>query len=1097
MRKSSKLLAVLLTLCLLFGAITAIFVSAENETATPVLNVGDLTFTKAVGAKTANTFVRPSTNPTTAEAIQTIVGTYGLDNFSYITVDLDLASTSDSFPGYYFTTTFNDSAEGATKVASKAMPNIHIVPDGDVYYIGTSATEAIKTEAAMLWLEEGVYEHFTFVYEIVKDSTGATDKVNQYVYLNGKFVSAFGSYDFEAADQFLIQTWMGAKTWNGESVDIQNFAINYYGASAGNLSTILGSTVGTGAPLYKATNTVVYNANYVSPNAATNYVTVNGTKHTFIGAAMDAIAAMTGSGNTVEVSGRALTNVSIPDGVKNFTVTCTNGGSFALSSESAAKYPASGSTDGSGSYAMVRTNDYNITEHDFNVVPGDSVTSAVATGKYTNWSAHSAYSADIDLKNFEYVTLDFDISTDSAYPNKVAFFPSISSQTTTAAPTSTGRQGAIYLFKHTDGLYYMGDGNTMNGKKDPTEIGKLSNTPSGGLDHFTFVMKVVKDANGKVIGLEHYFYLNGIYAGYSITAHGSAKFPNDYNALHGIRVHMTDNDASGSITLNNLAVNYYGENDADLAEFAQASTDALYTSNDVVYNGNYVVPGATKYVEVDSEKFYIPGAVGTIAANMKDNSVINVNGVALANLTVLDSVKKFTVTCTNGGTFALSEASAAVFETSDNKTYTRIESYVKLNGVECTVEELAAKLNAASGETERKIELVRTQVANLETTAKDFTVVCDENSSFDLSAKCKWRYTKSGNTYTRVIDGDVMASVQLFTDVMRFKIYIPLPENVSYKASYSTADGSSINKNIKDDGLHTDNGVTYQVIFWGSRMDMFSTTAYAEFEYNDGTSTTPLLARFTANFDTLEYATLVAQDTQNYPCGSEGARLVKAMTDYRVALMEEVRDVNTTANKQLNNNADRINTFDNIYKEVHGAGCTCGTYEPEDKNLPDDQKYIDVGVKQENLTLPEGVSVTFGLNTTNGVFYLIVNSTVENGDCVYVSYTSYDGERGGREAEIVNGVANLNGLNFSAADIDNAFTISICKVTYEEVKDEDGNVVTDEDGNPVTDKIRTAIETFNYSLADYTGTEYSDLVTALRNYALAAENYKKDLKEAN
>ena len=41
MRKSSKLLAVLLTLCLLFGAITAIFASAEGETATPTLNVGD------------------------------------------------------------------------------------------------------------------------------------------------------------------------------------------------------------------------------------------------------------------------------------------------------------------------------------------------------------------------------------------------------------------------------------------------------------------------------------------------------------------------------------------------------------------------------------------------------------------------------------------------------------------------------------------------------------------------------------------------------------------------------------------------------------------------------------------------------------------------------------------------------------------------------------------------------------------------------------------------------------------------------------------------------------------------------------------------
>ena len=438
-----------------------------------------------------------------------------------------------------------------------------------------------------------------------------------------------------------------------------------------------------------------------------------------------------------------------------------------------------------------------------------------------------------------------------------------------------------------------------------------------------------------------------------------------------------------------------------------------------------------------------------------------------------------------------------------NEGYVSPNGYVEIDGKKYSIPEVVNKKLAALEGDETTITVSGMNLTNVELpdNIKSLTVTCENDGTFALGSKCGWRYTKSTqdnvDTYTRVIDGDVMASVQLFSDVMRFKIYIPLSENVSYKASYSTADGSSINANIKDGGLHTDNGVTYQVIFWGSRMDMFSTTAYAEFEYNDGTTTTPLLARFTANFDTLEYATLVAKDTQTYPCGSEGARLVKAMTDYRVALMEEVRDVNTRANNQLNNNADRINTFNNIYTE-HGAGCTCGTYEPEDKNLPDDQKYINVGVKQENLTLPEGVSVTFGLDTDNGVFYLIVNSTVEDGDCVFVSYTGYDGERGGKEADIVNGVANLNGLNFSAADIDNAFTISICKVTYEEVKDKDGNVVMGEDGNPVTKPIRTAIETFNYSLADYSTTgDYADLVTALRNYALAAENYKKDLKEAN
>ena len=147
--------------------------------------------------------------------------------------------------------------------------------------------------------------------------------------------------------------------------------------------------------------------------------------------------------------------------------------------------------------------------------------------------------------------------------------------------------------------------------------------------------------------------------------------------------------------------------------------------------------------------------------------------------------------------------------------------------------------------------------------------------------------------------------------------------------------------------------------------------------------------------------------------------------------------------------------------------------------------------------MPAGVSFSIGLGGSNRSFSLIVNvdTTVEalaSANCVAVTYTNVHGTEVTAYAEISDGHASLPA--FTAADFDNVLEISSGVVTY-----------TDEG---VVDTF-AGVEnyTFDYSIYDLEAADYSatntgmdkeaveKLLTAIKNYALAAENYKKFIPE--
>ena len=164
-----------------------------------------------------------------------------------------------------------------------------------------------------------------------------------------------------------------------------------------------------------------------------------------------------------------------------------------------------------------------------------------------------------------------------------------------------------------------------------------------------------------------------------------------------------------------------------------------------------------------------------------------------------------------------------------------------------------------------------------------------------------------------------------------------------------------------------------------------------------------------------------------------------------------------------------VTAYDDFYAIYAGhTDCTCGTVVTE-------ADYINVGAKHENLTMPEGVSVTYGVGTQN--FYMYVNGTA--GDIVTVSYTSAGNVAVSKEETIGSTSGHASFTLIGATDIDNEFEITITRPGAEGEE-------------------ATVVGSFMYSLADYdveSNADVKNLVIALKNYAIAAENYKKFIPE--
>ena len=388
--------------------------------------------------------------------------------FDYITIDLDISP--DGINGTYHTEGMKFAISYMDNVSNKdvTLTGFYVFDGGDGhYYLGSSSSKVNVSEEAKLSAKKGVYDHLTFICQINK-TEGALSSITTSAYANGNFV-AETTKELTGKCSF-TRFFIGKAKDQGDfdagcGISYKNFVGYTYNAD-GKKATILEHVLATKAPLYNdTTGIVVYNANYETPDANKNYVKINDEKYTLIGKVMDRIATLA-TGDVITVSGRNLSNVTIPSGVESFTVNLENGGSFALSPESESWYVKDGNTYRFQKKNIAITDDCSTSRYDTShVLNGDKGTSGTTSlgfahnnaaksthirVTYVNssyvrihynsanrltaalggdttveaylhmeceaelaWRAHNTYSEKTDLKNMKYLTLDFDFGADA------------------------------------------------------------------------------------------------------------------------------------------------------------------------------------------------------------------------------------------------------------------------------------------------------------------------------------------------------------------------------------------------------------------------------------------------------------------------------------------------------------------------------------------------------------------------------------------------------------------------------------------------------------------------------------------------------------
>ena len=276
--------------------------------------------------------------------------TYAKENdftkFDYITFDLDISPDGQNAAYHTEGMRFYMSFMTDSSKDNPIFANFYVLDGGDGhYYLGSSSSKVNITERSRLSATKGVYDHLTFICQINK-TDGALSSITTYAYANGNLVA-------ETTKELtgkcsLTRFFIGKANGQGDfaagcGISYKNFVGYTYNAN-GKKAEALKTVLDAGAPLYNdTTGIVVYNANYEIPYAKKNYVTINDEKYTLIGKALDRIATLA-TGDVITVSGRSLSNVTIPSGVESFTVNLETGGSFALSPESESLYVKDGNT---------------------------------------------------------------------------------------------------------------------------------------------------------------------------------------------------------------------------------------------------------------------------------------------------------------------------------------------------------------------------------------------------------------------------------------------------------------------------------------------------------------------------------------------------------------------------------------------------------------------------------------------------------------------------------------------------------------------------------------------------------------------------------
>ena len=294
MRKFSKLLAVLLTLCLLFGAITAIVASATDGEAT-MPSAGDIdpvTVAKKTSASNWNHV-----------AHSTYSADHDIKKFDYIAVDFDFGTANDTFSTVTLTLTLTNTPDKDTKLtdstqtASGRTVNHRInikESDGSFYwYMGGSTFKADETKKFSN--KTGEYDHFTMVYQITHGNNETF--ITPHLFYNNTYFGTASEFSLPSTDAdgnpyyaSFFRLNVGSFKDTGGKLTVDNFKVNYYnkgGQKADDFRNFLQSVEGIPS------------------------VTIGNEKYTSAAEAKKALATIA-DGATVTVDGMDFTDVVVP-----------------------------------------------------------------------------------------------------------------------------------------------------------------------------------------------------------------------------------------------------------------------------------------------------------------------------------------------------------------------------------------------------------------------------------------------------------------------------------------------------------------------------------------------------------------------------------------------------------------------------------------------------------------------------------------------------------------------------------------------------------------------------------------------------------------
>ena len=394
MKRSHKLFAIVLTLCLLIGAL-AIGASAEVDESKSFLDASrysssiqnyvqysyddDSTETKAnvssgignyfsltksadesyIHLKTKSSTTAPSKNNYRYTFFTNETGKTVLANkYAYATADFDIASmgTTSFFNGMGFT---------VYTVKPSAYPfYVYTVTDGTDWYISSTSTYKASGTNVKISSEVGEWTHITFVLDL---AGGTSSSKTMYAYVNGayltsKAISVTGDTEFQRIGTDVPKALISSDTAN---FAIDNITSNLYleGYSSGDAYGLDDLIKNGGQGNIARCEDVVYNENYVYnlPGDTQAIATIGETKYYTNASASKAIA----EGGNITVTKDFC---FLGGNAESFTVTAYNGASVSIDSGLEYNLAVTDSTDEYTVYSVSKASTYTV-----NIYEGESL----------------------------------------------------------------------------------------------------------------------------------------------------------------------------------------------------------------------------------------------------------------------------------------------------------------------------------------------------------------------------------------------------------------------------------------------------------------------------------------------------------------------------------------------------------------------------------------------------------------------------------------------------------------------------------------------------------------------------------------------------